>query len=291
MMKNKKNMIAALTLGCSLLAASSASAFSDVQGPDAAVIESLQSKGVIQGVSEDKFAPQGKLTSVQGVHLIVKALQLKAAGETLPGADAPWYAESLEIAAKNGLPVELAADASAELTREQFAHLLFKGIRATGDYPLIKMYIQVADEKEMTPSYQGSIQNLLLMKVAFLDGKNEFHPKAPITRMEAAGMIAKAIEFTDRYKERTDNQENQEVSFTVEKVNEDINKIVLTRKEQPSPGYGISITKIEMNDNGHAKVHYKLTSPEPGKMYPQVIWSSKTETYVSSKYKVDIQAD
>ncbi|MFB7816504.1 S-layer homology domain-containing protein [Paenibacillus chitinolyticus] len=290
-MKNKKNMIAALTLGCSLLAASSASAFSDVQGADAAVITSLQSKGVIQGVSEDKFAPQGKLTSVQGVHLIVKALQLKAADVTLQNPNAPWYAESLDIAAKNGLPVELAADPSAELTREQFAQLLYKGIQATGDYPLIKMYIRVADEDQMTPLYQGSIQNLLLMKVATLDDKSLFHPQDRITRMEAAGMIAKAIEFTDRHKEQTDNQENQEVSFTIEKINADINKIVLTRREQPSPGYGIAITNIEMNDSGHAKIRYKLTSPEPGKMYPQVLWTSKTETYLSSKYKVEIQAN
>ncbi|RUT29808.1 protease complex subunit PrcB family protein [Paenibacillus zeisoli] len=285
-MKNKSKAIAALALSCSLMAVSSASAFSDVKGQDSEVIKSLQSKKIIQGITKDKFAPQGKLTAAQGIHLVVKALQLKSDSSAQLDKGAAWYAESLKIAKANGIPVDLAATPSTELTKEQFAHILYKGIRATGEYPLIKMYIQVADDSETTPDYQGSIQNLLLMKIASLDSSQKFHPKDKITRMEAALMVYKAAEFVDNHKAA--QNEAQQVSFSIEKVNDQINRVVLTRAQQPNPGYGISIEKVDFTAEGTAVIYYKLESPDPDKMYPQVITDTKTETYLSSKYNVEI---
>ncbi|MNH85912.1 Endo-1,4-beta-xylanase A precursor [compost metagenome] len=285
-MINKSKAIAALVLSGSLIAVSSASAFSDVKGQDSEVIKSLQSKNIIQGITKDKFAPQAKLTGAQGIHLVVKALQLKSDSAAQPEKGAAWYAESLKIAKENGIPVDLAANPSTELTKEQFAHILYKGIRATGEYPLIKMFIQVADDGETTPDYQGSIQNLLLMKIASLDSNQKFHPKDTITRMEAALMVYKAAEFVNNHK--AVQNEDQQVSFVVEKVNDQINKVVLTRAQQPNPGYGISIEKVEFTSEGTAVIYYKLGTPDPDKMYPQVITDTKTETYLSSKYKIEI---
>ncbi|GIP21528.1 S-layer homology domain-containing protein [Paenibacillus sp. J22TS3] len=287
-MKNKTKTLAALILSCSLLTVSSASAFSDVQGQDSEVIKSLQSQNIIQGITKDKFAPQGKLTTVQGIHLIVKALQLKPKQDSEPKKGAPWYSESVQIAKDNDIPVDLASNPSAELTKEQFAHILYKGIRATGNYPLIKMYIKVADESEGNPEYQGSIQNLLLSKITTLDSKLNFHPKQKITRIEAAVMTYKAIQFVNSHKENQTG-EQQEVTFTSEKVNDGVNKIVLSRGMQPNPGYGIHINKIEFKDEANAVVYYELTSPKPGMMYPQVVTESKAETYISSQYKVEIE--
>ncbi|WP_433943246.1 S-layer homology domain-containing protein [Paenibacillus sp. SN-8-1] len=285
-MINKSKAVAALVLTGSLMAVSSASAFTDVKGQDSEVINSLQSKNIIQGITKDKFAPQGKLTSAQGIHLVVKALQLKSDSAVQPGGGEAWYAESVEIAKANGIPVDLAANPSTELTKEQFAHILYKGIRATGNYPLIKMFIPVADEGEGTPDYQGSIQNLLLMKIASLDSSWKFHPKDKITRMEAALMVYKAAEYVNNYK--TAKNEDEQVTFVVEKVNDQVNKVVLTRAQQPNPGYGISVEKVDFTSEGTAVVYYKLGSPDPGKVYPQVITDTKAETYLSSKYKVEI---
>ncbi|USB35088.1 S-layer homology domain-containing protein [Paenibacillus sp. YPG26] len=286
-MINKSKAIAAWVLCGSLVAVSSASAFSDVTGENSEVIKSLQSKNIIQGITKDKFAPQGKLTSAQGVHLVVKALQLKSGSASQPEKGAAWYAESLKIAKENGIPVELAANPSAELTREQFAHILYKGIRATGNYPMIKMYIPVEDESEGTPEYQGSIQNLLLLKIASLDNSRKFHPKDTITRMEAALMVYKAAEFVNNH--NAAQNEAQQVTFAVQKVNDQINKVVLTRAQQPNPGYGISIEKVDFSVDGTAILYYKLHSPEPDKIYPQVITDTQAETYLSSKYNIEIR--
>lgn len=289
MMKNKTKTLAALVLSCSLMAVSSASAFKDVQGQDSEVIKSLQDKNIIQGITKDKFAPQGKLTAVQGIHLVVKALQLKPKQVIEHKKGTPWYAESLQIAQDNGIPVSLASNPATELTKEQFADILYKGIRATGNYPLIKMYIQVADEAEGNPELQGSIQNLLLLKIASLDSKMNFHPKQKVTRIEAALMTFKAINFVNNHKNsQNENENKQDVALSVEKVNDQINKIVLSRGMQPNPGYAISIKKIDFKDESNAVVYYELSSPKPDMVYPQVITESKTETYLSSKYKVEI---
>lgn len=56
---------------------SSAFAFSDLKGsPDEAAIQSLQEKGIVEGMDGDRFAPNTSMTAAQGVQLIVKALDL-----------------------------------------------------------------------------------------------------------------------------------------------------------------------------------------------------------------------
>ncbi|MNM70554.1 hypothetical protein D3C81_821850 [compost metagenome] len=99
-------------------------------------------------------------------------------------------------------------------------------------------------------------------------------------------MVYKAAEFVNNHK--AVQNEDQQVSFVVEKVNDQINKVVLTRAQQPNPGYGISIEKVEFTSEGTAVIYYKLGTPDPDKMYPQVITDTKTETYLSSKYKIEI---
>lgn len=273
----------------SLLLASSVSAFSDVQGQDAKITEALQQKGIIQGITKDHFVPLGKLTGAQGIHMIVKALELKpkAGGSLQPSGHTEWYASSLRIAEDNGIKLPKDFAPNAELSREAFADLLMQAINVTGNYPTIKMYIEVADADQMNPDYANSIQTLLLMKIASLDEQGEFHPKQAITRIEAARLVHNAADFVNKYKEAEQDVQDQ-VSFEVEKVNEQINKVVLTRAQQPNPGYGIRVAKVEFTGKT-ATVYYELLSPEPDKDYIQVITDTKAETYVSSEYQVEIK--
>lgn len=268
MKKTKMKWAALLVISGSLILNVPAYAFQDVQKQDANWIDSLKQRGIIQGIDKHKFAPQGRLTGAQGLHIIVKALGIKRDSIELP--------EDFKV---NG-----------ELTREQFAYMLHQGINATGNYPLIKMYIQVNDEAEGNPAYSGSIQNLLLMKIAKLDEKGNFGPKEKISRIDAARLVYQAAEYVKKYNEVPSKPEQQtEVTLSVEKVSDQVNRIVLTRHDQPHPGYGIAINKIEFTDEGKAIVQYKLLKPDPDKMYPQVISDTKAETYVSSEYKVEIK--
>lgn len=285
----KIKLAASLMMTSSLLLASSVSAFSDVQGQDAKITEALQQKGIIQGITKDHFVPLGKLTGAQGIHMIVKALELKpkAGGSLQPSGHTEWYASSLRIAEDNGIKLPKDFAPNAELSREAFADLLMQAINVTGNYPTIKMYIEVADADQMNPDYANSIQTLLLMKIASLDEQGEFHPKQAITRIEAARLVHNAADFVNKYKEAEQDVKDQ-VSFEVEKVNEQINKVVLTRAQQPNPGYGIRVAKVEFTGKT-ATVYYELLSPEPDKDYIQVITDTKAETYVSSEYQVEIK--
>ncbi|MNP67655.1 hypothetical protein D3C76_1635120 [compost metagenome] len=72
-------------------------------------------------------------------------------------------------------------------------------------------------------------------------------------------------------------------------MNDEINKVILTRANQPNPGYGIRVAKVDFNKQGTATVYYELLSPEAGSFYPQVITDTKAITYISSEYKVQIE--
>ncbi|MEG6587899.1 S-layer homology domain-containing protein [Paenibacillus barengoltzii] len=285
----KMKLAASLMMTSSLLLASSVSAFSDVQGQDAKLTEELQQKGIIQGITKDHFVPLGKLTGAQGIHMIVKALELKpkAEGALPPSGHTEWYADSLRIAEDNGIKLPKDFAPNSQLSREAFADLLMQAINVTGNYPTIKMFIEVADADQMNPDYANSIQTLLLMKIASLDEQGKFHPKQAITRIEAARLVHNAAEFVGKHKEAEQNVQDQ-VSFEVEKVNDQINKVVLTRAQQPNPGYGIRVAKVEFSGKT-ATVYYELQSPEPDMNYIQVITDTKAETFVSSEYQVEIK--
>lgn len=287
MRKSKFKVAAVLALSASLMLATSASAFTDVKGEDAKITKALQDKGIIQGVNKDLFAPNQKLTGAQGVQLIVKALGLKGkpnSNEVLEKADQAWYAASLKIAKDNGIELPKDFNPAAELSREAFVHILRQAIDTTGNYPMIKMYIPIADESEITLDYSGDVQILLLHKIATLDKDGKFNPKQPITRIEAAKMVYQAEAFVESYKE-SNQQLEQQVSYSTEKVNDLINKVTVTRANQPHPGYGIAIEKIEFTAPDQATVYYKLLDPDPDKMYIQVITDTHVDTYISSEYK------
>lgn len=295
MMYKKLKMTAVLLLSSSLLLASSAAAFHDVEGIDAVITKSLHEKGIIHGVSKDKFAPKSHLTGAQGVRMIVQALELKATSENVDvkGGPAFWYSESLRIAKDHGIQLPADFKPNGKLTREEFVSILMQGVAATGNYPVIMMYVNVADADKINPDYMSNIQTLLLTKIASLDEDGKFHPKSSITRIEAARLVYNAVEFVQKNKDNAipdleDGDQLNQVSFQVEKVNDEVNKVVLTRANQPHPGYGISVAKVEFKDKT-AVVHYELLSPDPGKSYPMVITDSKTETYVSSQYEVKIK--
>lgn len=284
MKNNKLRTTVAILMSSSLLLASSASAFSDVQGKDSTITEALQKKGIIRGIGNDKFAPHGKLTGAEGMQLIIKALDLKETSISLYKQShqdkQPWYSTVKKIAEDNGIKLPEKFSWTSEITKEQFAYILDQAISATGDYPMIKIYIEVKDADQGNVLYSGSIQRLLIMKITELDAQGNFYPTSVMTRIEAARMVYNAAQVVENLRE----QQSDQVSHTVTKVNDQVNKVVVTRHDQPHPGYGISVSKVEFTKEGKAIIYYELLSPDPEMMYPQVITDSQTETYVASEY-------
>ncbi|WP_025847535.1 S-layer homology domain-containing protein [Brevibacillus agri] len=55
--------------------------------------------------------------------------------------------------------------------------------------------VAIKDGDALTPSYQGAIQRALHFGIVKLDAEGNLHPKAVITRKEAAELIYNAIEY------------------------------------------------------------------------------------------------
>ncbi len=213
-MSMRKSAIVALTtiallsfsIGGHLSAA--ASSFKDldhVSGKEKII--SLKDRGLLKGASDTQFLPSSKVTAAQGIQLISGGLQLSLAAIDLNKApqasglfsqvkDTAWYAEAFINAYYNGVDIPRDINPSKALTKEEFTHMLIQGMEKAGALPMIKIApANIADESELEPSYQGSIQRSLVYKINILDGNGKFHPKSEITRAEAAVMLYNALEY------------------------------------------------------------------------------------------------
>ncbi|OXM85778.1 S-layer homology domain-containing protein [Paenibacillus rigui] len=290
--------LAALTLTTALVGSltfSTAFAFSDVEDSQAEAVSALQSRGVVSGIDNEHFAPKGKISFAQSVQMIVKGLDLNL--DLLRFIKAPvasdiytnipdnaWYAEAFVIAHYNGLEIPKDVNPNETMTREQFGYLLIKALEKKGNFPLVKMYIEIKDGDQITPGYQGALQRMLLYKIASLDKDGKLNPKGELTRGEAAAWVYNAGKVMAAHPQKP-APVVEDVAVAVEKVNDDVNKVTLSRGSKPSAGYGITITDIRFDQDGQAVIHYTLQDPQPDSMNASVVTEPKAVTYISSKYK------
>jgi hypothetical protein len=303
MMKFKWSAVLTFLLVLTLMTGGSALAFNDINdtvGKEA--IMALKDKGIISGITDTKFAPNGKLSYAQGITLITKGLNLnindiafikkpEASDFFTKVPDTAWYAQSLMIAQLNGLTLPKDLDPNRLMTREEFTNYLVEGINTTGDYPMIMMYAVINDENDVNKDYMNSIQQALITKITTVDKDQNFYPKRVITRAEAAVMLSNAIDFVESNKGNVippvNEFPNADVSFTATSVTSAVYQVELTWKQAPSPGHSIKIDRIEFQGK-QALVYYSLHKPEEGNMSAQVLTDLKASTFVDSTYEVQL---
>ena len=309
----KRSLLVSLALVFLLLFGSVASAFTDLQeSPEGDKIQALQTKGVVNGYGGVLFKGNNNMTNAEAVHLIVKSFDLSLAAflfikeplasdyfERVP--DRAWYSQSFVIAQVNGLELPKDIDPKADISREAFAHYLLKALLLKGDYAFTEMYFEIKDAKDVNPDYANSLQVLLNGHIISLDKDGSFRPKQAIKRSEAAAMVFQALKFVEEHAVAEEpgipdgEKENpflkDPVTFTVEKINDQVQKVTLSWGEKPHPGYGLSITQITFTGEKTAAVHYKLHTPIPGRMYPQVIVYPTADTYVPAGYEIVLVED
>lgn len=301
-MRKKWSLALGLMMAIVLVISPMALAFSDISGdPAENKIHELRQQGIVNGVSETEFSPQGELNYAQAVHLISKATGLSAENfDLIPELavsdyyanvpDHAWFSSSFMAAALHELPVPKDANPSLGITREQFAHLLFHALIKTGDYAFTEQFIMIEDEAQVAQEYMDSIQKLLVSHIATLNSDNHFRPKDVITRSEAAGWIYETIQFIAQMKEQQPEAPQGDVNLITEEEAEGVTKATLVWPEAPHPGYGLAIHKIEFDhETMEAVIVYRKTLPDPDRMYPQVITEVSVVTYVDSRYTVTIQ--
>ncbi|SFB36442.1 S-layer homology domain-containing protein [Cohnella sp. OV330] len=283
----------------SLTASGSAFAFNDIQ-KDAgkSYIEQLQKKGLIKGDGGGMFKPKSALTAQSAVLLIVNGFGLnidnirfikepKASDFYTKVKDDAYYAKAFIVANLNGLEIPRDIDPNGKVTREQFAHWIFKAISKKGEYAWIEMYQTFKDEDKVTKGYMDSVQKLLIGKIATLDN-GKFRPKNAITRSEAAVILAKALSFVKNTQPVPPAQPEQpvspltEVKLTSEAYGSEALKVTVSA-QAPHPGYGIEIANVAFKDK-QAIVTYRILKPDPAALYPQVITTVKASVYVSNAY-------
>jgi len=295
----KPVMMLAIVMAMLLTLGHSVYAFKDIKDdPNEQQITSLKDRGIINGNAKGKYNPSGKLTYAEGVTLIVKAFELnidhmRFIKEPLATDYYPklknneWYSQSFIIAHLNGLDIPQNVKATDKMTREQYAHSLFKAITKKGEYAFIDLYKTFKDEDKVSTGYMDSIQKLLISEIASLDKKDFFKPNEPITRSDAAGWLFNAVKFV---KDTPTIPEPEPVpnliynpELTVSSVNADINKVTITA-QVPHPGYGIKVSAVSFEDE-QALIHLEIIEPDPDRVYPQVISNAQAITYIDSKYK------
>lgn len=288
-------LVGSLTFG-------TAFAFTDVDDSQKEAITALKDRGIVSGMDHEHFAPKGKNTYAQSVQMIVKGLDLNmdnlrfikqplASDIYTNVPNKAWYANAFVIAHYSGLEIPRDVNPNAVITREQFGDLLVRSLEKKGNFPLIKMFIQFNDEAEITPELQGSLQRMVLYKIAELDKNGNFHPKAELTRGQAATWLYQTVRFLENHTSipAPTPLPTEEIAVQVEKVSDAVNKIILSRGEKPNAGYGIEINSIRFEQNGKAVITYTLVEPDPDKMYAQVITEAKAETFISSKYTAVVE--
>ena len=191
-----------LVLAMTVQSFAAASPFTDINNsPSKDKIIALYDAGVIKGVGNGLFNPDGTVTAAQGVQMIVNAFDISLAAFSFIKApqatdwfkkadDNAWYADALIRAGANniGLPADL--DPNAKWTKEEFTYYLITAMEAHYQMPMINMmYIETADESDMTIEYQGAIQRSMKYNITALDQDKKFYPKKQLTRAEAAEMI------------------------------------------------------------------------------------------------------
>lgn len=295
-MKKKPLLILVMAALLILTLGQTVSAFSDIKNdPNEQKIDALQKQGILNGEKDGKFNSKGKLTYASGISMLVKGFGLNI--DNLRFVKAPkvtdyytnlkddtWYSDAIIIAHYNGLDIPKDVKAEDEMTREQFAHHLFKAIAKQGDYAFIEMFMLINDEKDVNADYMDSIQKLLISKIATLDEKQNFYPTKAITRGDAAAWLHDGLAFVnDTPPVTTQEHPNLNLKLDITAVNNEVNKVTITG-QAPHPGYGLRITSINFED-GQAVIHVETVQPDPDKMYPQVITDVQVVTYVDAALK------
>jgi hypothetical protein len=284
-----------------LIFSNSVFAFQDVKNSQ--VIQKLQQEGVIQGMGRDLFSPTETVTNAQAVQFIVRGLKLnfdtirfikapKASDYFTKVSDNAWYADAFAIAHFYKLPIDKDMEPNKNITREDFADLVFKSMLSKGEYAFIDLYILISDESAVDKADMNSVQKLIITKIAALDDKQNFRPKKSILRSEAALWIYNLMQFVEKNKDNVQPLPCSyagDVALTSEAINKEVNKVTL-KASLPSPGYGIFITSIEFgSDKSETIIHYGIQTPDPDKVFAQVISEKETSTFLSSDQTPSIQ--
>ena len=199
MVKKVFALFLALTFAASLCVTVSAADFADTTGHWAEeAIDRWSEVGVVNGVSEDSFNPNGQLTRAEGAQIFTNLLKLTAKADlsayTDVAADA-WYADAMAACVAQGIMNGVAADQmnpTGTVTREMF-FVMFA--RALGIQEESSLKGDFTDASEISSWAKGYVYALI--NNGYVNGTAEgvISPDLNINRASVMALLDQTIAY------------------------------------------------------------------------------------------------
>lgn len=166
-------------------------------------IELAGAKGLVEGVGDDKYAPDRSVTRAEFAAMLVRTLgRGTVADDTAPYSDVKpgaWYSDEVGIAKALGL-LDFASGTRFKpdqpLTREEMASMLAAAI-ALGELPLTKEKVNLNGYEDIGRVDAAYVEDVrLLVKLNIMTGTSEdtFSPKGETTRAQAATVFIRMLQ-------------------------------------------------------------------------------------------------
>lgn len=295
---HKQILMTLLAGGLSLttvLPAKAQSVFADIESNWAkSSILHMYQAGIINGMGDGHFAPDGQVTREQMTKMLLLALGIPAApGSSVSFADVPetrWSHAYVEAAlAKSIIANNLSGNFQPEapVTRMEVAQWVSRAVPPMNTGIAGGQQVDFIDTKDLPSDVQEAISHVYHLGVMIGDD-GLFRPHDPLTRAEATVLIERLLE---RIQSQMGGQEMAFKRVDLEAVSGAVNNwaqtkksvpglhsasfegktyILVSRGQKPNPGYGIKIQNVVEEPN-RIVVSVTISNPEPGKMYAQVI--------------------
>lgn len=160
-------------------------------------IMSLNEKGIMTGVGDNKFAPQDRLTREQAVKIICEMNQLintEDANTDFEDVDSEaWYAKYIITAVNKGIVNGVSENSfgiGMNITRQDFVTMLYRAMDNKESYDGILSFEDSSEIAEYAKDAVGSFVNKGIIS-GYPD--NTFAPNGFITRAEAASIVYKLL--------------------------------------------------------------------------------------------------
>lgn len=217
--------------------------FKDVNGHWAeADITALATNGLLNGMSEDKFVPDGKVTRAEFVKMMVSGLRVNTNGYKNLFTDvvaADWFAEYVQTAHNMGILPDVMCDGGKflpdqQITREEAAAILGKISSIKGKSGNSATTFKDSNKIDSTLKANVELAVASGLIKGFDDGS--FKPEDKLTRAQAATMQKRVVEidscitlYVDGDKGNDSNDGSENAPFkSIEKAQEAVKQYTET---------------------------------------------------------------
>ncbi len=162
-------------------------------------ILTLYSKGIINGMDEDTFAPESPVTRAQFVTMLTKAFNLNPKAANSPFRDVnenDWFFKSVMAAYENGITngdTEGNFNPNSLVTRQDMATLAYRAATSSGMLLLITDANLFADHASIKDYAVEAVYAMRSASVINGMTQTTFEPLGNATRAQAAHIIAKLL--------------------------------------------------------------------------------------------------